>query len=60
MAIKFTTKEPAKETPAAKPAKTVEREVVTVEKTVVKKVSGPEADDLFEADAKAPRKPKAK
>lgn len=61
MAIKFTAKEPAKEAPATKPAKTAERAVVTVEKTVTKKTTDADpAVDLFDADAKAPRKRKAK
>jgi hypothetical protein len=61
VAIKFTAKEPAKEAPPAKPAKTVEREVVAVEKTVTKKATRTDPPaDLFHADAKPPRKPKAK
>ena len=59
MAIKFTAKEPAKSVPETKPAKNVEREVVTVEKTVTKKTTKSDGD-LFDTGAKAPRKSRAK
>lgn len=59
MAIKFTAKEPAKNAPETKPAKKVEREVVTVEKTVATSTTKSDAD-LFDTGAKAPRKSRTK